>query len=444
MNETIKTIKAGDVISTKHGDATVLSIGTKAGRGGKKTFASYTLRFENTGSTLTVTRRGLGKMSAFLPTRSEPTPVVARGESQQVTPSIGEWRQRLDRIKSVQPTTVEPEEEEVEDVAEPVAEAPVQNGLAAMLADLIKPYINAKVSRDEVERMVDERVAATAVRRVEVVSVDGETQNLGVQHVRFDGLLRLAACRLHTYLVGPAGSGKTTVVENVAKALKLPFYSKSVGQQTSEVGLMGYMDAQGRYVRSPLREAYENGGVFLLDEIDSGNASVLVVLNALLANDRCSFPDGMIEKHKDLVVFAGANTIGQGGDRQYVGKCQLDATTLDRFVFCDFQYDSGIEAARCGVPADCFGPRPEAFTLFDPGHSAAQQMCESYCRKLYAVRKAIESFNGAVRHVVSPRASFSGTTMIRAGFTAKDAEEMCIWKGVDPSTRAKIEAAATR
>jgi cobaltochelatase CobS len=53
---------------------------------------------------------------------------------------------------------------------------------------------------------------------------------------------------------------------------------------------MGYMDAHGKLVRTLLREAYEHGGVFLLDEIDAGNPGVLTVLNALLANGQVGFP----------------------------------------------------------------------------------------------------------------------------------------------------------
>jgi cobaltochelatase CobS len=437
MNATVKEMKAGDTIKTKWGRAVIQSVGTKASRSGKRTFHAYTIRFEATGKTVTVTRRGLGKMQAerVEPTAAATVTVTEQASGKSVTQSLGEWQAARDRLK--EPVeTVEPEP------VEAVEPEPGPTGdLARMLAAMVKPHINAKVSRDEVVALVKEQVSAMAVQRTEVVRLDGSVQNVGVQHFRFEGLLRLASCRLHTYLVGPAGSGKTTAAKNVADAFGLPFYTKSVGQQTTEISLLGFKNGMsGEYVLTDLRRAYEEGGVFLLDEIDSGNASVLVVLNSLLANGFCAFPDKLVYQHKDFIMLAGANTIGQGGDRQYVGKFQLDATTLDRFVFCDWQYDPHIEAAKCGVPVDCFGTRPAGFTLHDPNHTAAQAMCEAYCRKANKVRESVASFGGGVRHLVGSRSLYSGVTMIRAGFTAEDAEEMCIWKGVDSATRSKIES----
>ena len=58
----------------------------------------------------------------------------------------------------------------------------------------------------------------------------------------------------------------------------------SVCLTTSESKLLGYNGvSDGKYVRSPLPEAYEFGGVFLLDEIDLGNPGILAVLNQLMA-----------------------------------------------------------------------------------------------------------------------------------------------------------------
>lgn len=50
--------------------------------------------------------------------------------------------------------------------------------------------------------------------------------------------LRCVAARVNVWLVGPAGSGKTSAAENVARDLGLKFYSKSVGPQTSESALL--------------------------------------------------------------------------------------------------------------------------------------------------------------------------------------------------------------
>jgi cobaltochelatase CobS len=268
-----------------------------------------------------------------------------------------------------------------------------------------------------------------------------------VRHANYGALLRAVAAKCNVWLVGPAGSGKTSAAENVAKDLGLPFYSKSVGPQTSESSLLGYQDANGRTVRTLLREAFEHGGVFLLDEVDAANPAVLVVINALLANGHCAFPDGVVEKHPDFTLIAGANTIGQGADRQYVGRQQIDAATLDRFVNLVWDYDPAIEAAAAGVPlaAVADAPRPAAIA-FEVGVTPAEteRRAAEYVRYVVAVRNAVASFGKSVRFIVSPRASKHGAALVRAGFSIADACELAIWKGLDSDTRAKLEAAAAR
>lgn len=321
--------------------------------------------------------------------------------------------------------------------------------LARAIAAAVQPYIEAVesvagVNRDEVNAIVDERVKSIVPQRVEVVRLDGTVNDVGVQHVQFEALLRIASQRVHTWLVGPAGSGKTSAAHAVATALGLTFRAKSVGPQTSESSLLGYNDANGRYVRTPLRDAYEHGGVFLLDEVDAGNPGVLVVINNLTANGSCGFPDnGDVKRHEDFVLIAGANTIGQGADRQYVGRQQIDAATLDRFVFLPWDYDARIEAAACGVPVEWFSeaapPKALDFVAVDD-EAAVNRRLETYVKKVVAIRNAIAGLGQGVRVIVSPRANINGVKLIRAGFRVEDVLDLAVWKGCDADTRRKIEA----
>ena len=89
--------------------------------------------------------------------------------------------------------------------------------------------------------------------------------------------------------------------------------------------------------------------MFLLDEIDAGNANTLVFINAALSGNICSVPNRqdktIAEKHPNFVCIAAANTFGNGADRQYVGRNQLDAATLDRFRIGTIymNYDAKLE-----------------------------------------------------------------------------------------------------
>jgi cobaltochelatase CobS len=91
---------------------------------------------------------------------------------------------------------------------------------------------------------------------------------------------------------------------------------------------------------------YENGGVFLLDEIDAADANAMVAINAALANRVMANPNGKVHvRHDKCFILAAANTWGRGGDHQYVGRNQLDAATLDRFVLSTIgvEYDLELE-----------------------------------------------------------------------------------------------------
>ncbi len=317
---------------------------------------------------------------------------------------------------------------------------------AVARSGLIKSEPTNSINREAVEEIVNERLAALVPQRVEVVRLDGTKVDVGVQHVQFEALLAAVSARRNLWLVGPAGSGKTSSAKAVADSLGLEFYAKSVGPQTSESGLLGYHDANGKAVRTLLREAYEHGGVFLLDEVDAANPAVLVVINQLLANGHAGFPDGVVERHPDFVLLAGANTIGQGADRQYVGRQQIDAATLDRFALINWDYDPRIEAAASGLPLDCFSaaPVPKGIKVLSVATEVEQAVAEErageYARRVVAIRNSIALLGKGVRVIVSPRATINGAALIRAGWPIDATLDACVWKGLDKDTRSKIEA----
>lgn len=210
-------------------------------------------------------------------------------------------------------------------------------------------------------------------------------------------------------LVGGAGGGKTHLVGSIAEALKLQFYPMSVGLQTTKSDLLGFINANGIYMPSPIRLAYENGGVLLLDEFDAAHAGVITILNSLLANGHCSFPDKIVEKHKDFVCLCACNTYGKGGTMDYVGRNRLDAATLDRFIIVDVDYDENLE---------------KTLTNHD-----------DWTKIINKIRENIAKFG--VKMIVSPRASMDGADLLDGGFSFEEVLEMCVFKGCDDDTKEK-------
>lgn len=139
------------------------------------------------------------------------------------------------------------------------------------------------------------------------------------------------------WLYGPAGSGKSTMAQKVADAMGLPFYSVSSLQQKYE--LEGYSDAVGEFVQTAFYKAMAEGGVFCFDEMSTTSGEVQVAFNTAAAQLLYNFPKiGMVKAHENFHIIACDNSTGRGGDKRYISRFQLDASTLDRYTFIEVGY----------------------------------------------------------------------------------------------------------
>jgi cobaltochelatase CobS len=237
----------------------------------------------------------------------------------------------------------------------------------------------------------------------------------GAQHKNFETLLQLCAARqydghrLNVWIYGPPGTGKTTAARNVAKALSMPFYCN--GSIATKYELIGFVDAHGKLVRTPFRDAWENGGVYLFDEADGSVAAAFLAFNAALANGVMAFPDGMIERHPDCVILAGANTTGLGATGDFTGRSKLDAASVDRFVFAEWPIDEALELAI-------------------GGNREWTHQVQKYRRKV-----AEKGFKGVQ---ITPRASIYGATLLAQGVPLDAVKTMVVRKGMSPEQWASI------
>lgn len=174
----------------------------------------------------------------------------------------------------------------------------------------------------------------------------------GRLHKDFAELLEILTIENQAFLGGAAGTGKTTLAAQCAEALQLPYAHISCTAGMSEAHLLGRMIADGTYISSKFVELYENGGVFLADEVDAADANTLLVLNSALANgyisvpNRASNPTAM--RHENFYMVCAANTFGNGSS-EYSGREILDAAFLDRFVLSKMHvdYDKELERDIC-------------------------------------------------------------------------------------------------
>jgi len=256
---------------------------------------------------------------------------------------------------------------------------------------------------------VDEAVAKAAenapARTLKVQVNEAPEVEVELAHPAFEDCVALAAQRLNILLVGPSGCGKTFLGKQVADALVLPFATISCTVGMSEGQLLGRLLPTGEagrfeYHSAPFVDLFENGGVFLLDEVDAADENTLLTLNQGLANGRLPLPHRtdkpVAERHPDFVCIAAANTFGTGADRVYVGRNQLDDATLDRFRIgtLNVDYSDDIEKALC----------PD----------------ESLRTRLQAVREKVREHK--LRRVVSTRFLEQAQIMRKAGWS----EDKCV------------------
>lgn len=226
--------------------------------------------------------------------------------------------------------------------------------------------------------------------------------DFATQHVCFETTYRVIAAGCSPFLVGPAGSGKSTILAQVAQAMDLEFYPMSVNSLTSDYNIIGYNDANGKYVSTAFRKAYEHGGIFSFEEIDAGNPNVLTVINNAMSQNRYTFPDKIVQKHPKFILTASGNTYGTGANIKYIGRNPLDAATLDRFVMVYTDYDTQLEERLCSN--------------------------KEWLAWVHSVRKNAEKLDMKV--VVGTRAVLHGDKLLNIGLPREAVEKMVVFKGM--------------
>lgn len=239
----------------------------------------------------------------------------------------------------------------------------------------------------------------------------GDTITEGRPHFQLQRMVDWLNLREHVWAAGPAGSGKTTAASQAADVLGLPAYVLPCGMATNDWSLLGFTNPDGNYIPGHMRQPFEHGGVFILDEIDNTNPSVLTTINGALSGSSYQFPDALVQRHPDFVVVGCANTWGNGPDRMYVGRNQLDAATLDRFKRVEWKYDEVAELDWAG----------------------RDQI--DWTQYVQRVRQC--AYESHMRVVISPRASIGGAKGLRNGLLWSEVSEDCLWNGMseDDSTR---------
>lgn len=189
---------------------------------------------------------------------------------------------------------------------------------------------------------------------INIASPRGTKTVKGLRHCAFDKVLKVLSHRPRaTLLTGPAGCGKTRMSAQVAEALDLKFYTINMSEGVTEGVMFGQRtlkpDGSTGWQDGIVTEAFENGGLLFVDEMDNADPNLMVGLNQILDGSQVvsmahRVHKPMAKRHKDFVVMCGANTL-LSGSSEYSARNSMDGATVDRFMgaIIPVDYDKTLE-----------------------------------------------------------------------------------------------------
>lgn len=212
----------------------------------------------------------------------------------------------------------------------------------------------------EILSQIKEELIEKVVARNNIVIQSNNNPNINIttshtDHPKTENVLQSLIHNKKAMLVGPTGTGKTTMVEKIAIQMGVPFYKYSCSRDSSVHDLLGYKQpASEEYLETVFLKCYENGGIFLVDEYDAMSGDMALFFNGVCDNSKSiSVPhrdsNPIAKRHKDFIIIMSGNTYGKGSV-DYSGRDFQDSALLDRFRLCRHHigYNPNLEKAFMG------------------------------------------------------------------------------------------------
>jgi len=153
------------------------------------------------------------------------------------------------------------------------------------------------------------------------------------------------------YVFGPTGSGKTSLLKEIAARLNYPVFEITGHSRLEFPEMVGHLTVKDKdmiYQYGPLALAMKFGGLFLLNEIDLLDPSTAAGLNTILDGSPLCIPENggeIIKPHPMFRFAATANTNGASDETGlYNGCLRQNLAFMDRFTLCEVGYmDAKLE-----------------------------------------------------------------------------------------------------
>lgn len=151
----------------------------------------------------------------------------------------------------------------------------------------------------------------------------------------------------NVFLVGGAGTGKTTLAQNVTMALGREYMTINCSQWTSPTEIIGGQTLDG-YQEGKLIEAWSTGQILILDELPKIDPNTAGLLNDALAKTKIANSKifnsrkESFTKHPNFGVVATGNIWPANENIAYGANNKQDLSLLDRFAGCVYQIEKNV------------------------------------------------------------------------------------------------------
>src|SRR5262245_5646565 len=214
----------------------------------------------------------------------------------------------------------------------------------------------------DAERRAQERLKDSQPTVIQV-HVEGEVKleaELKTRHKAYLDVMDRLMSNGKVLMVGPPGSGKSTMPRQMAEDIGYEFTFQSCTEGISEAHILGRMTPDGVYLPSAFVQGFEGSGKYapevckgvlhLWDEADAMDANTGLSINEALSNGHLSLPnrpsDPFARMRANYLQAAACNTWLTGGQVEFSGRNVQDAAFVDRFAVLKVWVDYDVERER--------------------------------------------------------------------------------------------------
>lgn len=215
------------------------------------------------------------------------------------------------------------------------------------------------------------------------------------------------------FLYGPSGTGKSSLVRQIAALVRRPVRRVSLNGETSVADFVGHWtvneNRQTVFVNGILPQAMREGHILQLDEVDAMQPEIGFVLQQVLEQDGhllLTDTGEDITPHADFRLVATANTLGFGSDSGLYasGTHTLNFSWLDRWdvvVHLDYlpgkQEVSLLKSRHGSLGKDLLKRLVKAAADLRKSHAAEELTTVITTRRLLALCARLERGNDITR-----------------------------------------------